>query len=254
MLSWNFSALGSGELVFLLFSAALGGLTRGFSGFGGALIFMPLASSVVGPKLAVPLLLIVDLVLTPSLLPHAWRNADRREVGLMAIGAIIGVPLGTYVLLHTDPISIRWAIVVLVGLLLVLLMSGWRYHGRPKTPLTIAVGLASGICSGTAQVGGPPVVAYWLGQFIPPLTVRANIVLFLAGSSCLSIISYTLGGLLTWQSIQLSLIIGPAFAAGLFVGWRLFGLATERTFRWVCHALIAGAAIVGMPALDGLLR
>ena len=50
------------------------------------------------------------------------------------------------------------------------------------------------------------------------------------------------------------LFIGPAFAAGLFVGWRLFGFASERIFRRVCHALIAGAAILGMPALDSVLR
>lgn len=248
------TGLSSGQLVFLLGSAFVAGLARGFSGFGGALIFVPLASSVVGPKLAVPLLLIVDVVLTPGLVPNAWRNADRRDVGLMALGASVGVPLGTYVLLHVDAVTIRWAIVVLVVLLLALLMSGWRYHGRPKPPLTLAVGLTSGICSGTAQVGGPPVVAYWLGQFIPALTVRANIVLYFAVSSCLSIASYALGGLFTWRSVHLSLTIGPAFAAGLYLGWSLFGRASERTFRQICYALIAAAAIVGLPVLDGVLR
>jgi uncharacterized membrane protein YfcA len=241
-------------MAFLIVSAFVAGCARGFSGFGGALIFVPLASSVVGPKLAVPLLLIVDVVLTPGLIPKAWRNADRPNVGVMALGAAFGVPVGTYLLTHVDGIMIRWSIVAIVVALLAMLMSGWRYHGRPYAGMTVAVGLTSGLFSGAAQVGGPPVVAYWLGGAFTPQTVRANIVLYFAISSVLSIASYLVAGLISWRSIQLSILIGPAFALGLFFGSRLFSRANEATFRRICYGLIAGAAIIGLPALDGILR
>ena len=241
-------------MVFLLVSAFVAGCARGFSGFGGALIFVPLASSVVGPKLAVPLLLIVDVVLTPGLVPKAWRNADRPNVALMAVCAAVGVPAGTYLLTHADPVAIRWAIVAIVVMLLALLMSGWRYHGRAPAGMTVAVGMTSGLFSGAAQVGGPPVVAYWLGGAFTPQMVRANIVLYFAISSVLSIASYLAAGLLTWQSIQLSILIGPAFGLGLFAGTRLFSRANEATFRRICYGLIAASAIIGLPTLDGLLR
>jgi uncharacterized membrane protein YfcA len=162
-----------GGIVVLVVTALVAGCARGFSGFGGALIFVPVASSLVGPKLAVPLLLIVDLVLTPGLLPKAWRNADRPNVGVMAVGAVLGIPMGTYMFTHVDGIVIRWAIVSIVVALLAMLMSGWRYHGHPHASLTAAVGLMSGLFSGAAQVGGPPVVAYWLGGAFAPQTVRA---------------------------------------------------------------------------------
>lgn len=238
----------------LALTALIAGCARGFSGFGGALIFVPIASSVVGPKLAVPLLLIVDLVLTPGLIPKAWRNADRPNVGVMAAGAALGVPLGTYLLTHMEGTPIRWAIVGIVAALLALLMSGWRYHGRPHASLTAAVGLTSGLFSGAAQVGGPPVVAYWLGGAFTPQAVRANIVLYFAISSVLSVTSYLFVGLITWQSVQLSLLIGPTFALGLFTGARMFSRTNEVAFRRICYGLIAAAAIIGMPALDGVLR
>lgn len=249
-----FIDLTTGELLFLVTSAFVAGCARGFSGFGGALIFVPLASSVVGPKLAVPLLLIVDVVLTPGLIPKAWRNADRPNVGVMAVGAALGVPLGTYLLTHVDGVMIRWGIVAIVVALLTLLISGWRYHGRPRTGMTIAVGLTSGLFSGAAQVGGPPVVAYWLGGAFTPQMVRANIVLYFAISSVLSIASYLIAGLLTWRSVQLSILIGPTFALGLYIGSHLFSRANEATFRRICYSLIAAAAIIGLPALDGVLR
>jgi len=243
-----------GGVVVLVVTALIAGCARGFSGFGGALIFVPVASSVVGPKLAVPLLLIVDIVLTPGLVPKAWRNADRPEVGVMAVGAALGIPIGTYLLTHVDGTAIRWAIVGIVVALLTMLMSGWRYHGRPHAGLPGAIGLTSGLFSGAAQVGGPPVVAYWLGGALAPQTVRANIVLYFAISSVLSITSYLIAGLITWETVQLSLIIGPTFALGLFSGARLFTRTNETVFRRICYSLIAAAAIISLPVLDRVLR
>lgn len=91
------------ELFFLLASAFIAGLARGFSGFGAALIFMPLAGSIIGPRLAAPLLLIIDAITAIGLIPHAWRRSDRCGVGIMALGAAVGVPLGTSALALADP-------------------------------------------------------------------------------------------------------------------------------------------------------
>lgn len=242
------------QIAILVVTALVAGCARGFSGFGGALIFVPIASSVVEPRLAVPLLLVVDLVLTPGLLPKALRHADRSDVGWMVAGAIVGIPLGTWLLTHLDGVTIRWAIAGMVVMLLALLMSGWRFRGPPSGGVTVAVGLTSGLFSGAAQVGGPPVVAYWLGGTTTPQTVRANIVLFFAISSVLSVGSYLVAGLITWESVQLSLLIGPTFALGLFTGARLFNRVSESIFRRICYGLIAGAAVLGLPILDGIFR
>jgi uncharacterized protein len=40
------------SLAFLIAASFVASLARGFSGFGGALIFMPLASAAVGPQAA----------------------------------------------------------------------------------------------------------------------------------------------------------------------------------------------------------
>ncbi len=87
-----------GTLAFLLASALLAGLARGFSGFGAALVFVPLASAAVGPRLAAPLLLVIDGVASLWLLPGAWRLADRREASTMALGAWVGAPRGAWLL------------------------------------------------------------------------------------------------------------------------------------------------------------
>lgn len=244
----------SETVVFLIAAALAAGLARGFSGFGAALIFVPLASAVVGPQVAVPLLLVVDGVMTVGLIPGAVRNADRRDVLTMTLGAVFGLPAGVYLLSNLDPPIIRWAIVVMVVILLALLMSGWRYHGRPKPLLTVFVGLLAGFFSGAAQIGGPPVVAYWLGGAIPTKTVRANIIFYFAISTVLSAVGYVWSGLITAPILGLALITAPLYGLGVWLGSRVFGLASEHIFRRICYVMIAVAAFISMPILDNVLR
>jgi uncharacterized membrane protein YfcA len=243
-----------GELLCLIVAAGLAGLARGFSGFGAALIFMPLASAAIGPRLAAPLLLIIDAVMAVGLIPNAWRQADRHAVGVMAAGAMIGVPLGTLALKVAHPTPLRWAIALMVVALLALLISGWRYRGKPRPWLTLAVGGLSGLCGGAAQISGPPVMAYWLGGTLPIQHVRANIVIFFLCSTIFSAVSYFLGGLLVGPVFILALACGPFYGAGVLAGARLFSRANERTFRWLSYALIGLAALVSLPALDAILR
>ena len=241
-------------LAFLLVSTLIAAMARGFSGFGAALIFVPLASTVVGPRMAAPLLLITDAVLAAGFIPNAFRQADKRAVGIMACGALFGIPLGTFLLVHTDPLVIRWTVVVLAGLMLALLMSGWRYRGKPTAPLTLGVGGFAGVCSGAAQVGGPAVITYWLGSPSVPAIVRANIILYFSISTVITMVSYFAGGLLTLAVLRLALVVGPVYGLGLFIGARLFGVAGEETFRRICYALIAIAVVLSLPALDGVIR
>ena len=246
--------LSTGALVFLLATAFIAALTRGFSGFGAALIFLPLAATVVDPKIAAPLLLITDAVLALGFIPDAWRKADKREVAVMGAGAAVGIPLGTYLLVRTDPTHIRWAVVVLAIAMLALLISGWRYRGQPTRPLTFGVGAFAGVCSGAAQVGGPAVIAYWLGSHSPAAIIRANIFLYFAISTAIAIVSYFFGGVLTATVLKLCLVVAPVYALGLFIGSRLFGIADESVFRRICYALIAVAVVISLPVLDGVIR
>jgi uncharacterized membrane protein YfcA len=234
--------------------ALLSGTARGFSGFGSALIFMPLASSIAPPRLVAALLLIIDFVAAAPLLPNAWQKADRGATAIIVAGALIGVPLGTYFLNVLDPVTTRWIISGFVAALLLLLLSGWRYRGRDHVALSVGIGALSGFCSGLAQTGGPPIVGYWLGRPITSEVARANILLFFGASDFFSVVSYAATGLISLDAIKLSLIVGPIYAIGVRIGASLFGRASETVFRAICYALIALAVIVGLPALDGVLR
>jgi hypothetical protein len=67
-------------------------------------------------------------------------------------------------------------------------------------------------------------------------------------------VSYWLSGLVTPDAIRFAFLVGPAYGLGVWLGASLFGHASETLFRGVCYALIAAAVIIGLPALDGVLR
>ena len=244
----------TGAAIAICAIALLAGTARGFSGFGAALIFMPLASSVAQPRLVAALLLIIDFVGAAPLVPNAWRQADRKATAIMVAGSAVGIPIGTYLLTRLDPVTTRWIISTFVFALLLLLLSGWRYRGQDHAALSVGIGGLSGFCSGLAQTGGPPIVGYWLGRPIESKVARANILLFFGASDVFAAISYAASGLVTPQAISFSLIVGPVYAAAIWLGARLFGRASEKLFRAICYGLIVAAVIIGLPALDGVIR
>src|ERR1043165_4722938 len=88
--------VGSSAAIGICWVAFISGTARGFSGFGSALIFMPLASSIAEPRLVAALLLIIDFIAAAPMIPGAWRQADRKATAIMVFGALIGVPIGTW--------------------------------------------------------------------------------------------------------------------------------------------------------------
>jgi uncharacterized membrane protein YfcA len=234
--------------------AFVAGTARGFSGFGSALIFMPLASSFALPRLVAALLLIIDFIAAAPLLPNAWQQANRKATAIIVAGALVGVPVGTYLLSRLDPVTTRWIISGFVFALLMLLLSGWRYRGKDHVPVALGIGALSGFCSGLAQTGGPPIVGYWLGRPVASKVARANIVLFFGASDFFSTVSYAASGLITREALLFALVVGPVYALGVGIGSLLFGRASETLFRGICYALIALSVVFGLPILDGVLR
>ena len=161
------------QLAFLAVTALIAGLARGFSGFGAALIFVPLAGAILTPRLSSPILLLIDNVGALGLIPRALPLAQGRNVLLMGAGAVLGAPLGAWALAALPSLATRWSITGLALALLALIASGWRFRRTPRASFTLAVGAVSGLCSGAAQAGGPPVVWSWEGRGVAPATARA---------------------------------------------------------------------------------
>ena len=194
------AALSERRIIMAMVIAGLAGLVRGFSGFGGAMIYMPLVAAVYEPRIAAVTILVVDFASTwPFAIPE-MRRCNWREVVPISIAMAVGVPFGTWALIALDPIVLRWCISIVVLGLLPPLVFGWRYHAQPSLPVTIGVGLFSGVSAGAVQIAGPPVILYWLSRVGSSVTVRANIMVFFLICGVVLVAFYAYEGLFTGQT------------------------------------------------------
>ena len=248
------AALHEHRVWFLLAVSLIGGVVRGYSGFGGALIVIPLAAMTFGPKVAVPMFYLFDL---GSATPYGYRSVPTckwPQVLPMLIGHLTMLPLGTWLLTNADPTVVRWGMEFVVVLMLAVLVSGWRYTGRPYPPLSVGVGAVAGIMGAVAGISGPPILAYWLGQKDDAATIRGNIMAYYALSSTAMDIMFIVTGLFTWQVVIYAVIVWPGYALGLWGGAKLFHRSSERMFRLSAYVLIGIAAILSAPLMDKFLK
>jgi uncharacterized membrane protein YfcA len=194
--------------------AALSGVVRGFSGFGSALIYVPLIAAIYAPRAAAATLVLIDF--TGALLPaiEARKECNWSDLVPIGIASTLCIPLGTMLLLIVDPAILRWVISVLILGLLAVLISGWRYRGTTPLGAKLAIGAVAGVGAGATQIGGPPLIVYWLSTAVPAV-MRANLLVYFEISGGALIVSYLLQGVFDAEIFALALIVGPTFGIAL---------------------------------------
>lgn len=254
LLSLLFPGVTLQGIAILLLATFLGGLVRGFTGFGFAMVFMPLASLVLGPVAALGLIWVIDM---PFALPIGFRAAKRAEwseVIPLLIAATLTLPVGVALLTWLDQQTMRWILAVLVLGAVALMASGWRYHGKPGLPLSLGVGAASGLCNGLASIGGLPLAVFWLGaQRNDRHKTRANLQTYIGLSTVISGTILTLKGIITLASALMALPLFAIYGIGLWLGTHAFGIASEQTFRRIAYLTIFLSALVSLPLWDALV-
>jgi uncharacterized membrane protein YfcA len=249
----EFSALlHDGRFIAAVAIAVIAGLVRGFSGFGSALIYMPLISVLYGPKVAAPTLLLIDTIYSLPFTVHAAPQCNPREVAWVSLAGFVFLPIGVMALVYIDAILLRWFIVALVLLALVALISGWRYHGRPTVPASLATGAIAGFGGGAVQIAAPPLLIFWLSGANNAATVRANIMVYFVPQALLAMVMYYWSALFTGETIVLSILLGLPFAVAMTTGVYSFHGSSEMLYRRVAYVIIALAGIVSMPVFDSL--
>ena len=240
-------ALAAPGLPLLALTALVAGAVYGFAGFGSALIFIPVAAALFSPEGAALLMALFGLSSTLTVLPRAWREAERRPTLVMLGAAVLALPLGTWALATVPEAPLRWAICGLVAATLAALAMGWRYEVEPGSGARVAVGAASGVIGGATGLGGPLVILFELGGSNGAARARANAIVFLTLLSAALAPALALRGLISAPALWLGAVVVPLHMIGTRLGQAAFRPAFEALYRRVAYAVIALAVLAGLP-------
>lgn len=245
------SALAEPAVIAAIAVVFVAGLSRGFAGFGAGLIYVPAAAALLGPEVAAATILLYDL---PVAIPFTIRylpKARTAEVLPLAVGALVATPFGFLTLAMVDPTAVRWAISIVVLSAVAMIAAGVKLPAESGRGTAVSVGMVSGFLNGLAQVGGPPVILYWLGRAVEPAEVRASALLYFLIVTFGTLLTYGLGGLFTERVLALSILMCPVFAVAMVLGSKMFGLASPAFYRRFAYGLIALSGLAGLPVWSG---
>lgn len=237
-------------LPILIVACAVAGMVRGFTGFGTAMVFMPIAALVLEPVWAIVAMLTFDVVGAAPLQKKAIRDGEPHDVLLLVAGAVVGLPLGVYLLTLMEPVVFRWLVSCLSLALLVLLMSGWRYRNPLNALCTSLVGAMGGFLCGVAALPGPPIILSYMSSPRPAAVIRGNTMMYLFLVDIMTFTVFGLKGLLLLLPVMIGLILTVPYMVSALAGQRIFNPAKDQAYRRVAYILIGISAVAGLPLWD----
>lgn len=243
-------ALSLPGLQWVVLACFVAAVVRGFSGFGTALIYLPIAAQFMPPIWAVITLTVMDAFGPLPILRGAYRVCHRRDLGRLLLATAVVLPLGVLILRHTDPSVYRYAISGLSIAMLLILVSGFRYRGEVTPRAVYGIGGAAGFMGGVAGLPGPIVILFYMASRHGPAVIRANTLLYLWGFDILLLGTLALQGALNAQVLWLgAILIVPTFI-GNMIGTAIFNPDRERLYRGAAYCVIAASALSGLPFLS----
>jgi uncharacterized protein len=242
----NYLGLDLFSLIVTIIAVFIAGVIRGYSGFGFAMVAVTSMSLVIPPASVVPLVLILEVMASISLVPQVWRDIDWYSLRWLLAGSLLATPFGVYLLANMPAEPMRISISLLVLVAAILLLRGWAWKRMPGRPLILATGVTCGILNGAAAIGGPPVILLYLSSPAGITVSRASIIAYFLGIDTMSLIMASIQGLTTIQTLLLTVVCLAPLLFGIAVGSRMFTKVDKESFRHHVLVLLIILAIAGL--------
>jgi uncharacterized membrane protein YfcA len=219
---------------------------RTLSGFGSALLSIPLLSLLYGAKYAIPFIMVYECLIDLMILAKGGigtKEEVKRALPLLIAG-LIGIPLGTQVLIFSSESLLRIVMgVALIVFSLISLRSVDLRIKREKEGFFLA-GLLGGFLCGSIGMPGPPMALFLSSQGFAKQAFRRVIVIFLTIIDFLTFGYFIWMGLITTDMLLQSLRLLPALILGFLLGNFAFGKVDAVYFKRLVMVITISAGFV----------
>jgi uncharacterized membrane protein YfcA len=212
--------------------------TQTLTGFGSALVSMSILPSLLGIRVASPLVASMTITLEVILLIRLRGAINLRAVWRLSLAALVGIPIGLVLARSiSEDVVLTVLGVILVSYSLYALIT--PHLPELKHPAwAFAFGFVGGILSGAYNVAGPAAVIYGNCRRWSPDEFRSNLQAFFLINDAFVLINHGLAGNLQPIVWSYYLVALPAILLGIFFGLKLDRRINPDVFRKLVQMLL----------------
>jgi uncharacterized membrane protein YfcA len=234
------------QLLALSVALFISALVQVSSGFGFALLAMPLVILLVGIDRAAPLVAVTGLLVSATSTLRLRRHINWPELLRMGMAALVGIPLGFWLSAHIPAGIVRTILgcVIMAYAAYTLLQP----HGLPvpRPRWAFSAGLFAGMLGAAYNIPGPPLVVYGTVRQWSREAFRSTLQTFFVVNGILVVSGHIILGHFDRTTTLLVLLALPALVAGNLAGMALDRYTDASRFQQIIKGLIllTGLALV----------
>lgn len=238
------------QWVAALASVGIGAVLQGTTGFGFAVVSIPLLAFVYDPHTAVVTGLCLSVVSSSVMVVKFRLEIDWAVLWRWILYGLLGMPAGVWIYVTLEPRALKLLIAVVVGGLSLGLLKGLRLPDEGSRSLEFMAAAFAGVLATSIGMPGPPMALYVTAAGFAKGRFRATLTAYGLITACLSVAALALA-----RSIALDVVVGSAglslgVFAGLGLGFALYRKVSQRQFeRAVLVTLLALAITSAATAL-----
>jgi uncharacterized membrane protein YfcA len=234
----------TGLQIAVALAAALGSaFVRGLTGFGMAILLVPVLALALPPVEAVVLGNCLSVMIGLTEARTLVREAERSAWVIAGI-VVLTTPFGLWMLSLTGADVARLVIALIAFSAFIAILLPRRGTAVPGPVVTGGVGVLSGLMTGYAGMPGPPVVPYYAGRTLPRITIKASMLLIFTIAGAAGLAGATWLGILRGELVLFALAMLPVIIIGNRLGAGVSGRVSDPVWR-ACVGLVLGGAAFG---------
>jgi uncharacterized membrane protein YfcA len=217
--------------VFVFLAIFLAIFTQSATGFGLALVSMPILAGLVGIRTATPLIVLVSIVAEGILVLRYKSDINFRAVWRITVAGSIGIPLGVWALKNLEEQIVLAVLGIIIVVYALYALLNFRLPPLDGKLWPYGIGFVSGVIGGAYNFTGPLVIIYGNCRNWQPKEFKGNLQGYFLGVSLIALISHALASNITQDVVSYFILSLPATGLGLVAGLSLDKYLKPAVFR-----------------------
>ena len=235
------------QLVWIAVVVAVSSFAQTLSGFGFALLSVPLMSLFIAPREAVIISTAVGMVSTSVQAVLDRKHTQWATAKRLILSSFVGMPFGLLLFIFVSESVLRAVLGLVVISAVVVLLRGFSLEENNRL-LDLFFGAVSGILSTSLSTNGPPLVFLMQARQFPPDVFRATINTVFSIVGIASFVLFVAAGKVDSSALNGVYVAVPLLGVGVSAGYLVRRHLHGNRFRRLVLALLLISGISALVA------